>query len=258
MRAKRGVESVTFDHRAVDALEDGVRRAVGAHWRRRVRSELQVGRAFAAMAPMMRAQGAAPIVVSLLERGASDEERHAGLCHRLAELYLGEAIEPLQLESVALPRFGRSDERVEVALLVLGMCCINETLATAWIERCLSVATVSHAKRANREHLRDEVNHARLGWAHLASSAVTASMREEIAAALPAMLDANVAQWLSDDPSLPAEGVTAHGHPSAESSREAIDAAVSTLLIPGFSHVNIDVRAARRWAATREAERSPR
>jgi hypothetical protein len=68
--------------------------------------------------------------------------------------------------SAALPTFGCEDERLETALLVAGLCCVNETIATAWLEASLRAARTELARAANRVHLRDEIDHARLGWPH--------------------------------------------------------------------------------------------
>ncbi|HEY4103913.1 MAG TPA: hypothetical protein VGM44_08480, partial [Polyangiaceae bacterium] len=111
------------------------------HWARRARSEARVGRAFFAMVPRLRAVGAAPLVLSLLEISAQDEQVHAEICRQLSVSYAGKELE-LATEAVdyevKLPEFGCEDERLEMALLVAGMCCVNETIATAWIEANLA------------------------------------------------------------------------------------------------------------------------
>src|SRR5215203_4080122 len=77
-----------------------------------------------------------------------------------AELQVGRAyaavpVQRPQIDSVVLPRFDVGDEALECTLLVAGMCCINETVATAWISSCLSAAEAPLAVAANRFHLRD-------------------------------------------------------------------------------------------------------
>ncbi len=146
--------------------------------------------------------------------------------------------------TIVMPSFGCDDERLEAALHVAGLCCINETLATAYLEECLSIATSPLAVTANRAHLREEIDHARLGWAHLASRSLTPGLREALGDCLPRLLDANVPLWERQDASLPAEGVPAHGHPSHAASRRVIEDAVRELVLPGFRHVGIDVRGA--------------
>ena len=228
-----------FDERAVEGLSDALRTALGKHWERRARSELCVARTFALMvAPLTRVRADAQ-VIALVARAVSDEERHSALCRQLAEIYGGTEVAPPNVDDVLLPAFGAKDERLEVAILVAGMCCINETIATAWIEACLAVATAPIALAANRGHLRDEIDHARIGWAHLASDALTPAHRDELGAWVFPLLRANVPQWENPDPFLPEEGVPAHGQPSTADSRRAIQAAACTIILPGFAHVGI-------------------
>jgi hypothetical protein len=106
---------------------------------------------------------------------------------------------------------------------------------------------------ANRIHLTDEIEHARVGWAHLASDAVSAATRSALALCLPKLLEANAPGWERDDPSLPPEGVPAQGHLSREASRRVFVDAVAELVLPGFAHVGIDVSPARAWLARRTA-----
>ena len=231
-----------FDERAVEGLSDASRTAIGKHWERRARSELRVARTFALMgAPLARVHADAQ-VIELVARAVSDEERHSELCRQLAEIYGGARVPPPNVDDVVLPTFGAPDERLEVAILVAGMCCINETIATAWIEACLAVATAPIALAANRGHLRDEIDHARIGWAHLASDAVTPAIREELGAWVFPLLRANVPQWERPDPFLPEEGVPDHGHPSVSESRQAIKTAACSIILPGFEHVGIRAR----------------
>jgi hypothetical protein len=182
-----------------------------------------------------------------MERAADDEERHSEICRQLAERYGGAPVAGPVVKDLELPSFGCADERLEVALHVAGMCCINETIATAWIEECLSGATAPIALAANRAHLREEIDHARVGWAYLASRSITPARREELGDCLSRLLRANVPQWERLDPNLPAEGLKAHGIPSLVDSRRAIRDAVRQLILPGFEHVGIDVGAALSW-----------
>lgn len=240
---------IPFDDRAVPALSTEARRAIAEHWRRRARSELEVGRAFAAMTPLLAEHGADRVVVEMLTRSARDEERHSALCTRLAATYAGAHEDDVLIGDVPLPRFGETDEVLELALLVSGMCCINETIASAWLAACLAASTAPLAIAINRAHLEDEIDHARLGWAHLASSAVSDATRDALASRLPALLSANLPGWERADAVLPSEGIAAHGHLGASESREVVRAAVRDVVIPGFAHVGIDTRAVTSWFA---------
>jgi hypothetical protein len=240
-----------FGDPSVGELSTAQRAAIAGHWKRRARSELQVGRAFAAMVPVLRERRASAAVLDRLERGSEEEVRHSEICSQLAETYGGEAVVRPQIDSVPLPRFDVGDEDLETALLVAGMCCVNETIATAWISACLSAAQTPLGQMANRIHLHDEIEHARVGWAHLASDAVSDATRSALGPCLPRLIEANAPGWEREDPSLPPEGVPSHGHlPVAVSRRVFVDA-VADLVLPGFAHVGVDIGPARAWLAQR-------
>jgi len=188
------------------------------------------------MLPMLREAAADPRIVELFDLASDDEARHAEVCLDLAQRYAGATLEPPHVPSSPLPRFGASDIRLEAALLVTGTCCINETLATLWLEQCLLVASSPLSRAAHRAHLRDELDHARLGWAHLGSSAVDASIRTVLGRSLPQLLAANVPLWLREDP---AAGIPAHGTPALTNLASAMTSAVVDVLLPGFVHVAV-------------------
>lgn len=223
----------------IDALDPDTRRAIAAHWLGRSAAERGVAVAFEALRPRLAAVGAAPAVLALAAKAIDDERRHAELCARLAARYLGEGVDAPAPRDGTLPDFGTGDERTEVALLVLGTCCINESIASEWIRTCFRLATAPTALAANRAHLQDEIDHARLGWAHFASPAVDDALKKRLGPWLPRMLATNVAQWKKPDAHLPAEGVAAHGHPSTDETIAAVDAAVRDVVLPGFALVGL-------------------
>ncbi|MCA9535399.1 MAG: hypothetical protein KC593_17015 [Myxococcales bacterium] len=223
---------------SVDALPDALRQAISQHWTQRVVSELQVSRTFARLGPWLRSLRADATVVDMVERAAHEEVQHAELCLHLAAVYAGER-PPAPEVPFEMPVFGFEDERLEAAVHVVGLCCVNETIATAYLERCLALATTPLARAANRAHLREEIDHARLGWAHLASSSLTPDLRKQLAVCLPRILAANVPLWEQPDAHLPVDGVPAHGLPSHADSAETIRHAVRELVLPGFRHVGI-------------------
>lgn len=240
-----------FGDPAVKALTSEHRAAIAGHWKRRTRSELEVGRAFAAMVPLLRDRRAPSAVLDRLERGSDEETRHSEICAQLAEAYAGEAVERPKIDSVPLPRFDVGDEDLELALLVAGMCCVNETIATAWISSCMAAAEAPLAVMANRIHLHDEIQHAQVGWAYLASDAVSDATRSALGPLLPRLIEANASGWERDDPMLPPEGIPSHGHLPFEVSRRVFVDSVRDLVLPGFAHVGVDTGVARAWLAQR-------
>jgi hypothetical protein len=162
---------------------------------------------------------------------------------RIAEHYAGRELEPLALGETPLPSFGCEDDRLETALLIAGTCCINETLATVWLELSIAEASTPLARAAHRAHLRDEIDHARIGWAHLASDALDDDLRAALGECVPRLLAANVPLWLAADPVLPAAGIRGHGVQPQPAIEAAIQEAIQDILLPGFAHVGVPLPA---------------
>ncbi|MBX3224117.1 MAG: hypothetical protein KF795_26615 [Labilithrix sp.] len=221
------------------SLDPATRGAIALHWRHRAAAELGVAVAFEALLPRLRGASAADAVIALAVKAVDDERRHAELCVRLAARYLDAPVEAPAPRYEGLPDFGTGDEALEVALTTLGMCCINESIASEWIRSSWEVASSPTAIAANRFHLQDEIDHARLGWAHLASSAVGPGLRAALRAWAPKLIAVNVAEWKKPDPYLPPAGVPAHGHLSLADSAAAIDAAVRDVVLPGLAHLGL-------------------
>lgn len=234
-------EALSKHEASLETLADADRTALSRHWLRRARSEARISVAFSKMLPLLRDVGALEIVLDLIELSAADELRHSGVCLHVAERYAGGALEPLPIGETPLPEFGCEDERLEAALLVAGTCCINETLATVWLGLGIDAARTPLTRAAHRAHLRDEVDHARAGWAHLASEALDPTLRAELGERLPRLLAANVPLWLEPDPVLPACGVPGHGAADSTVVERAIQGAVREIILAGFEHVGVPV-----------------
>jgi hypothetical protein len=243
----RDEAALPWQDESVERLGDSFRAQVGHYWEGRATAELQVASAFSQLAATLTETGAEASVLTLLERSIENEHHHAGLCHQLASRYLGrEVAEPRALVA-ALPLFEQASPEARPALHAAGLCCINESIATVWLERCAARAVAPLPKAVNHLHLADELFHARVGWAHLASRAVTAAMRAEVGRWLVPLLESNVRQWLSPELTRQTGGVPDHGLPSEAEHRDAVLGAVRNVVIPGFEHCGVDVRGAWRW-----------
>ncbi len=207
-----------------------MRAKLSAFWVHRARSERRVGCAFALMIPRLVDVGASDIVVDLLRAASAEEAQHADLCMEMAAHYAATTPAPVPaIANVVLPSFGFDDPVMENAVLVASMCCINESIACVWLEACLRVASAPIAVAANRLHLREEVNHARLGWAHLASYAVPEHVRRDIGGIVAALVRANRPLWDEPPSQVPVEGVAEHGCLSHQHHREVIEHAISAV-----------------------------
>ena len=83
------------------------------------------------------------------------------------------------------------DRRDRLLWEMVSVCCIGETMNTSLMTRCLEVAKDDEIRTTLRELLRDEVRHARLGWAHLAAERAE-GRGAFLGEVLPLMLEASV------------------------------------------------------------------
>jgi hypothetical protein len=133
------------------------------------------------------------------------------------------------------------------------MGCINETIASSWLEASLKDATAPIARAAIRELIADDVHHSRLGWAHLASARVTFEVRSQVAAWLPRLFDTAARPWLETEHRY-GNGVPAHGVPSDATTREAVVRALGEVILPGFDVLGVATGPARAWAVEHGVE----
>jgi hypothetical protein len=233
---------IPTDDPSIDALDPKARAAVSAHWAHRASSELSVSRLFVGLASELRAARADAAVVAIAERAIADERRHAEICREVAARYGDAKVEALPMPPLA----SDGDAEVTAALHVAALCCVQESLACAWLDECFANATGAIARAALHQLLVDEVAHARLGWAHLASARVSARTREEIAAHLPHMLERCLEPWRAPDASRVSDGVPAHGIPSDARTLAVVTEALRGVVIPGMRVVGVSTDAASR------------
>jgi len=225
----------------IDRLAPTTRRTVGRIWAERAQSELNAGSGFAIVVTELYDVGADNAVIPLATRAAHDEARHSELCRLLAEAYLGETVPAPRPKRVGMPEHPGAAESLRPHLHVVGLCCINETLAVGFVEACLETADAPLVRAVQREHLADEVDHARVGWAHLASAAVDDATRAAIADFAPRLLRANLSLWRGRIGELPEAGVPGHGYPPRERLLRAVEETVDAVILPGFRHVGVAV-----------------
>jgi hypothetical protein len=186
-------------------------------------------------------------LIQIAERAVDDEFRHAALCRTTASRYLGHAL-PAQ---VALPfthptHPEANSERTRQALYVVGQCVFNETFASAYLSASLDRATHPLARAALRELLADEVDHARIGWAYLASMAE--DLRAEVADWLVPLAKGNLGVWRALSLPPACSEIVGHGVPSAALVEESLVSVLRTLIVPGVQAAGLTNRKFVAWA----------
>ncbi len=230
---------------AVEQLASEQRAALAELWQSRADSERSVGSVFTQLVAEMSATGAHAEVIALARRAIDDETRHARICAELAAAYRGDDVREATPRDVRLPDYGEPP-RMRAALHAVNLCCIGETIATAFVEACFAECTAwPELRELHGLHLADEIHHARVGWAHVAS--LGDDERAHLATRLPELLRAQVLGWESRIQTLPEHGVPGHGYPPRDALIAVVHAAIREVVLPGFDYVSIDTRAARQW-----------
>jgi hypothetical protein len=221
---------------SVEALTTDERRVLAERWASRATNELRTSTTFSELRRGLVLLGAPDELVGRAERAVEDEARHAAICRHVASRYAGSAIGETPVEPTAPPRFAGASEREARILHAVLHACLNEGFAVAYLSACLTAATAPRARAAVRELMRDEVQHARLGWAFLAWLSPTDRVLVE--RALPALVSHAESLWL-DATGYPATLPPGHGCLSLAELRTLVARAHDELIVPGFAHVGI-------------------
>jgi len=228
----------------IAALEPAARACVSDVWLARAASERRVADSFTVIRDALAASNADAAIVDLAARAVDDEMRHTEICRTVASRYAGRELAPPPLLTLTLPRHAGVSDALRRTLYVVGQCCINETIASAFLEATLAKTSAPLAKVALRELLTDEIDHARIGWARVSSMDGTARRRLE--PWLAPMAVANLRMW-RDAARIYPDDLAAHGAPPAEVVEDALLIAFRDLVIPGFATVGLDVTALTSW-----------
>ena len=236
----------------IDALSTDSRAILAAIWQERGASELKVAGGFSALSANLIEYGTADAVLKLVSRAVRDEVHHAEIAVDMAARYRGSEIEWPPPAPFPVPTLAPADGRLRATLLVIAMCCINETLACGILEGQLSQAKSPLTRAALQTVLADEIDHARAGWAHVVSPFVTDAMKKEIGGGgwLPRLLHGRLKDLTDTDSPFPGEQLPDHGILTRKARNEIVATALKDVVFPGFDRAGLDTASARDWAAT--------
>lgn len=228
------------------SLDPALRRELARVWWTQSATERRVASSFAIVHGALRDLGAEPPLVALAERAIDDEHRHAALCLDMAQRLAGDDVaEPPPLPPRRPLHREAADDDERRALFVIGQCALNETFANGYLSAALRDTASPLARAAIRELMRDEIDHSRLGWAYLAT--LPEARRARVSDWLVPLTITNLREW-HESATTHAVAYAAHGVPRGDDVREALAEVVRDVLLPGFEHVGLDVRALARWA----------
>ena len=220
---------------------------VAETWNFRYEAELRATERFIRLAETLRDSQAAPEVIRLAHNAVEDERRHAILCKEVASEY-GYPFGNNQINVAAVPLAPEGLEATDALLFeIVAFCCVTETVNTAMLVDTLTFTKVERIRDAVRTILRDEVNHSRLGWAHLAHE--TSLGRGGF---LPSVLiymfsQIGIDEILQMDGSRESQALADHGELNDE---RRINLFVSTLydvILPGLENAGVATVELRTW-----------
>src|SRR5581483_1181499 len=225
---------------------DEIREKLAGIWTSRAVAEHESTIRFGAYARRMETFGVAPELIEGTREAAEDERRHKEICLDVARRF--GASEPA---FEAFEFWRRPDGREVLLSNMVATCCLMETLNAPFLALSLSVADDSAMRTAFRELLKDEVKHAKLGWAYL----LWARQQGEgapLADQLPKMfVDVSMPSFFSAslEPD-PRETELAHfGELSMAQRRQLFFDTVNDVIFPGLESNGIPTGPARAWIA---------
>jgi len=234
----------------IDATSAEGRAELAGIWQHRAFLELRVASTFASLQVELLEHGASQTVYEIVSQAVRDEVFHAQLSAELAAKYRGDAPVWPDPGPNHIPTFRQSKGALHATLYILTECCINETVACALLEPSIAQCESPLAKAALSTVLVDEIEHARVGWAHLASPWVTAEIRRELPSFLQWLHSSNHHDLLGDDAPLPREKYPTHGMLSRRQARDIVHATLVDVILPGYRAAGIDPSETEAWART--------
>jgi hypothetical protein len=206
-------------------------------WRHRERIEREAAVLFDELASELAATGAPAALAGLARRAADDERDHAVRCRALVDAF-DASLAPLEPRPPRLgpPELSRADRALYTSV---AMGCVTETLSTAILIVMRDSVTDERVRETVHSIARDEVAHARLGWAHLAFAAErspVAWLSEHVGGMLAAALATELPE--QGVPRLDGLGVL-----SRDRVERAVRETTERVIVPGFARYAIETSA---------------
>lgn len=223
---------------AISALSDEQRGQLREYWVDRARGELTTALTFEFMLADLEIEAAPRELLELARTAIADEHRHVDWCLRWAAVVEPtrpaepelSGTRPLELESASA-----HDNRL---LRTIFGCCFSETVAIHVLRGSHAHITLPSVRRLNQEHMKEEIGHARLGWALAAWPGLTPRDRSMLAAHVPEMLRLVRMVWQSTQRA-PDARLHELGYLSSEIIDPACDEAIEGVVMPGLERAGI-------------------
>jgi hypothetical protein len=219
------------------ALRPEERAAVAGLWRYREQVEREAAALFAALGADLAAAGL-PALAARATAAADDERRHAIRCRAIIDGVAATPLAPIAPRPLSVtppgPRDPDPSRRALYASVAIG--CVTESLSCALLLAMREPATFPPTCSAIDEIIKDEIEHSRIGWAHLATAAGTGDV-SWLAPHIAAMRTAALTHDVADLPTAP--DLSAFGILPRARVAEVVDAAWRDVVAPGLARYGI-------------------
>ncbi|HYQ31501.1 MAG TPA: hypothetical protein VER04_29925, partial [Polyangiaceae bacterium] len=218
----------------MEELGEAERALVANYWWQRAQGELTSWHGFQHVLADLHVEQAASAVIELAERAVQDEYQHAEWCRDWAVRFghPGGELVPRGQRPIAF----RGATEAQNRLLRIGLCCMNETVGCVVLRHVRPVLVLPELRELNRQHMADELQHSRVGWAHLAT--LSAEQRAFLRPWVSVLLRLVRQSWCEGSEG-EHEALVPYGYFSLRLLRAAHDEAVESLIVPGFSHLGL-------------------
>jgi hypothetical protein len=216
-------------------------------WGRRVEAEYRSAALTQHLSLWLIQIGASPDLITAGLQIVVDELNHARMAHEVLIEAGGEAIGPIDRDSLQLERDEEVTLEVDVLRTAVEVFCLGETVAVRLFNRLRSGCVVPVARRALDCVLQDEVRHRDFGWLLLdwmLNTPPAAEDRQIMSDELPGMLSRVYASYApSADLALTemSDDIRAWGLMPLSDYIEAVDETVRRDYTPRFVERRVDV-----------------
>ncbi len=232
------------------------------YWREREHVEVVAASLFSTLQEAMTGANAPRSLVGLAEEAVVDELDHADRCTALVRRLRGEEPGSLTAPTSPLPRtlrrlrltpdsFGDASDTEGTAhpktwsvrdmtlYTAVGVGCVTESLSTALLGTIQDQATHPLVAETAHHILRDEIRHARLGWAYLEHYAKGADP-SWLAPHIPALIDAAIVEESTPDP-MSQGRLVGFGVLAPAQVEHICQQTIDEVIMPGLRHFGVSV-----------------
>jgi Rubrerythrin len=227
-------------------VDEDVRLTAGKAWSFRQWVERDAQARFLRLAGRLEGIGTPASLVAKAREASEDEGRHADFCAELAERY-DHPLRPSEGEprEIAPNELGPRQK----VLYEVAASCLAESESSVMLVTLIQHARDERMRRLLRELSKDEVAHARLGWAVLGSHRHADDL-SFLARWIPWMLTTTAGDSFRKDSAGPEEpSLVEHGVLPYSMRRKVFVEALEDVIFPGLDALGIDATASRAWLA---------